>query len=63
MVLKQKLPIDIAVLAIMTLHVWAITIAWQVFDLNHALSLPLQTETDAWLLTLSGLIFALFALK
>lgn len=58
MVLKRKLPIDILVLAVVTLLVWAITIAWQIFDLNHRLSLPLRSESDAWLMTLTGLIFA-----
>lgn len=54
---KEKWPIDIIVLAIVTGHLWAITFAWYVFDLDRLLSPPLRSESDAWLLVLSGIIF------
>jgi hypothetical protein len=60
---EGKWPTDIIVLAVMTGGLWLITLAWHIFDLNHLTDPPIHSETDAWLLALSGIIiiFLIFA--
>lgn len=59
---KRKWPIDIVALAIVAGHFWAITLAWNLFDLDHLLDPPIHSESDAWLLALSGIILLYFML-
>lgn len=59
---QRKYPIDITALALVTGHLWAITLAWYIFDLNRFLAPPIHSESDAWLLALSGIIFLYFML-
>jgi hypothetical protein len=48
---------DILTLALATGGLWLLTLAWHVFGLARFLEPPIHSETDAWLLALSGLIF------
>jgi hypothetical protein len=54
---SRKWPVDILTLALATGGLWLLTLAWHVFGLARFLEPPIHSETDAWLLALSGIIF------